>query len=279
VLARAPDELTRQRLERLGEGMGKVVYASPAWVVKRERHPSETLALIFLWKALRALDRMLPGKIGRRLMKRPANQIRFLRLLFQAVVLAVPRGVWLTTHARQMWRTYTFREARGRMLERKHLSGTALAPERITFPPTRVKVGRWPGWLVVCEATERVETTLHERINELARGMRFDEIEIWLQRLLELRKAGWRRGVFLLDFHLENFGVTGDRVVLLDAGGLTNRWREIEGHLADKDPFLSPRAALGLEMTLRDRPDIAARFDAQWREIVNPQGIREQWPR
>ena len=279
VLSHAPDELTRERLRPLGEGIGKVVYASRSWVVKRERHPSETLALILLWKALRALDRFVPGSLGRRLMNRPANQIRYLRLLFQAIVVALPRGLWLTTHARQMWRTYTYRAARGQRLERKVLSGTSLVPERVTFPPTRVNVARWPGWLVVSEATERVETTLDQRINELARAMRFDEIEVWLNRFLDLRTAGWQLGLFSLDCHLENFGVTADRVVLLDSGGLTNRWADIERYFANADDFLKPHVALGLEMTLRDRPDIADRFDARWREMVNPAGIREQWGR
>ena len=51
----------------------------------------------------------------------------------------------------------------------------------------------------------------------------FEEIELWLERLLETRQAGWQRGLFSVDAHLKNFGVCGDRIVLLDTGGLTNR--------------------------------------------------------
>jgi hypothetical protein len=278
ALPHAPEDLTRGRLVRLGEGIGKVVYASERWVVKRTRRHSEAVSLILVWKLLRKVDGWLPGGLGRRLLERPGRQIRFLRLLLQPVVLAVPKGIWFTTHIGQLWRTYTSNEARGSTLAGAHLAGTNLIPESITFPPTRLKVGRWPGWLVVSEATERVETTLHERINELARARRFDEIEVWLERFLDLRTAGWQRGVFSLDAHLKNFGVAGERVVLLDAGGLTNRWHDIERRLGVEDDLTDPHIRLGLEMTLRDRPDIAERFDARWRATVNLEAVEAHWP-
>ncbi len=278
VLSHAPEDLIRGRLVRLGEGIGKVVYASDHWVIKRERHPSEIITLICIWKFLRKLDQFLPGGLGREMLKKPGKQIRVLRLIFQALVLLVPRGIWFATHIGAMWLSYTSRETQGEMLADAHLAGTRLMPERVTFPPTRVNVGGWPGWLVVCEATERVEMTLHDRINDLARARRFDDIEVWLERFLDVRQAGWKRGVFSLDAHLKNFGVTADRVVLLDAGGLTNRWSDIEAHLEFDDELASPHVRLGLEMTLRDRPDIAERFDARWRETVNPDVVRSHWP-
>jgi hypothetical protein len=81
-----------------------------------------------------------------------------------------------------------------------------------------------------------------------------------------------------LDAHLQNFGVLGERVVLLDTGGLTNRWEDVAAGLEAGERFLSPHARLGLEMTLRDRPDIAERFDTQWRLTVNADSVRQQWP-
>ncbi len=278
VLARAPEELTRGPLLRLGEGIGKVVYASPHWVVKRERHPSEIMALIFMWRVVRRLQRFLPPRVGQRLLEKPGRPARLLRVLLQGVVLAVPRGIWFATILGQLWRWYARSEARGAMLADEYLAGTALVPQCVHFPPTRVLVNRWPGWLLVEEATERVEMTLDERINELARARRFDEIGEWLERFLELRQAGWRRGVFSLDPHLKNYGVMDQRVVLLDTGGLTNRWSDIEERLGLEHEFLSPHAGLGLEMTLRDRPDIAEWFDARWRATVNPAAVRRIWP-
>ena len=279
VLTHPPEELTRRRLARLGEGIGKVVYASERWVVKRERHPSESMALIAVWRALRRFDRVLPFGLGQRMLERPGRQIRLLRLLFQSVVVVAPRGFWLSTHVGRMWRVHYTREAHGEKLAGEYLTGTALVPERVTFPPTRVKVGRWPGWIVVSEATERVEATLHDRINELARSLRFDEIEVWLERLLAARQEGWKRGVFSLDAHLKNFGVTADRVVLLDTGGLTDKWEDVERRLRSEDPYLSPHERLGLEYTLRDRPDIVDRFNAKWRAVVNLDAVRSRWPR
>jgi hypothetical protein len=278
VLPHAPAELLSGRLTRLGEGIGKVVYGSPHWVVKRERHPQEILALVTLWKALRRLDKLLPGRIGNRLLNHPGKRMKLLRALARAFVLVAPRWLWFMKHAREVGREFLRRAERGERLADQYLAGTALAPETVSFPPVRVKVGRWPGWLVVEEATERVEATLEERINDLARSLRFDEIETWLMRLLELRKAAWKRGVFSLDAHLKNYGVTADRVVLLDAGGLTDHWSEIEDRLLFESEITSPHVQLGMEFTLRDRPDIAERFDAAWRATVNAEAVKSHWP-
>jgi hypothetical protein len=278
VLPRAPEELTRDRLVRLGEGIGKVVYASEHWVVKRERRPSEILALIGIWKMLRKLESMLPSWLREHVAPNPGRRVQLLVMIFQPVILALPRGLWYATHIGEYFRWYAKSEARGALLADKYLAGTALIPERVTFPPTEVRVREWPGWLIVSEATERVETTLHDRINDLARSLRFDEIQIWLDRFLAARRSGWEHGVFSLDAHLKNFGILGDRVVLLDVGGLTNRWNDIESRLKVIDDFLSPHSRLGLELTLRDRPDIAARFDEQWRANVCPAGVLRHWP-
>ena len=66
--AQAPEELTRTKLRRLGEGIGKIVYASEHWVVKRQRTPWEMVALIVLWRTVRKCERYLPGGLGERLL-------------------------------------------------------------------------------------------------------------------------------------------------------------------------------------------------------------------
>ena len=278
VLPHAPAELTRGRLRRLGEGVGKVVYASDHWVVKRDRSESEIIALIIVWKALRRLERMLPERIGKRLVERPAKQIRFLRMLAQPFVLVVPRSVWFMTHVGHIRTVHKTRDARGEALAEEYLHGTPLVPERVTFPPVRVKVGGWPGWMEVHEATERVEATLHQRIEEFAKQRRFEEVTAWLDRLLEARQSGWRHGLFSTDAHLKNFGVTGDRLVLLDPGGLTDRWSEVEQRLAFEEQLPEPHVRLGLGRALASRPDIAEQFNARWKEIVSPEGVRRHWP-
>lgn len=278
ALPEAPPELTRGRLRRLGEGIGKVVYASEHWVVKRERSPSEVVALIVVWKALRKFEGMLPVGLGKRLVQRPSKQIRILRVLTQAAMVVAPKRIWFTTHVREVWRLYHRRNLRGEGLAQAHLAGTGIVPERVTFPPTRVRIAGWPGWLTVSEAVERVETTLYQRLAELARGGRFDEIEQWLERFLDLRQTGWQRGLFSVDAHLKNFGITGNRIVLLDTGGLTNRWREIEGRLGYEEVVAQPHIQLGLGPLLAARPDIARRFDTRWRAIVNREVVLRHWP-
>ncbi len=277
VLSHAPEELTGGKLRRLGEGIGTVVYASDHWVVRRERSASDILALIVIWKALRRLARLLPGRLGARFLEHPSRWIRLLRVTVRPLVVVIPRSLWLMTHAGQMWRLYLSRDARGRRLAEQRLAGSALLPESISFPTVRVRVGGWPGWLTVSEATERVDETLDRRLRRLAAENRFEELERWLIRLLELRQAGWRHGLFSTDAHLKNFGVVGDRVVLLDSGGLTDRWAEIEPRLAPADST-APHVMLGLDTVLSTRPDIAARFNERWNQVASREGVLRQWP-
>lgn len=278
MLPHAPEELTGAKLRRLGEGIGKVVYASDHWVVKRERSPSAIVALIVLWRILRRLERLLPGDAGLRLLEKPSRQIRFLRVLMQASMAVLPKTVWFPTHIRQAWTLYHRRTVRGERLAQTRLAGTSLIPEGVAFPPTRVKVGGWPGWLTVSEATERVEATLDRKLAALARTDNFGELEQWLERFLDLRQSGWRLGLFSMDAHLKNFGIIGDRIVLLDTGGLTNRWREIENRLVFEEVVTQPHIQLGLGPLLAGRPEIANRFDARWKAIVNRTFVRRLWP-
>ncbi len=263
-------------MRRLGEGIGKVVYASEHWVVRRERSASEILALIVVWKLVRKCALILPG--GVRLLQRPSRRIRALRVLIQALMLAVPRSVWYMSHIGQVWRIYHSRSVRGERLAQARLAGTSLLPERVAFPPTRVKIGGWPGSLTVAEATERVESTLHQRLTELARAGRFDLLDTWLDRFLAFRQTGWQHGLFSVDAHLKNFGVTGERIVLLDTGGLTDRWKDIEARLSFEEVVAQPHIQLGLGPILASRPDIADRFDARWKAVVNRDRILLHWP-
>ncbi len=278
VLDDAPEELVCSRLQRIGEGVGRVVYASQHWVVKRERSDAAIIALILIWRVLRRVAHVLPHRLSDRILRRPSKLIRLARVLIQPFVLAVPRSAWLMTHVGTIWRLHRRRDRRGDRLARTHLAGTALIPERVAFPPTRVRVAGWPGWLVVSEATERVEQTLHQRLTALADLGRWDQVELWLDRFLDLRQAGWQRGLFSMDAHLKNFGVIADRVVLLDTGGLTKTWKEIEQRLASEQAVAEPHIHLGLERTLAPRPDIAKRFNARWKDVVSPSGVLRHWP-
>ena len=122
------------------QGIGKVVYASEHWVVKRERSAKEIIALILVWKLLRRIA-------GQRLLRRPSRWIRFLRVVMQGMMSVIPRSLWFSTHAFAMWKVYRSRDKRGERIARATLKGTGLLPARVTFPPTRVEVGGWPGWL------------------------------------------------------------------------------------------------------------------------------------
>jgi len=278
AIAHAPEELTRDRLKRLGEGIGKVVYASEHWVVRRERSPREVVALIILWKVLRKRAHKLPFGWGHALVSKPSKMLRFLRMMVEAAIAVVPKSVWYTRHVAQVLRTYRFRDRRGEKLAGKHLADTDLIPETITFPPATVLVGGWPGWLVVDRATERVEETLDRRIAGLAHAGDFESVEFWLGRLLDTRQTGWQLGLFSVDAHLKNFGVIGERIVLIDSGGLTNRWQDISAKLSQEEQIEEPHVQLGLERVLGDQPELAARFNRRWREVVNRDSVIGHWP-
>jgi hypothetical protein len=278
VLTSAPAELTAAQLKRIGEGIGRVVYASPHWVVKRERSPTQVVALIVLWRLIRKFAHFLPAGISRRLLAGPSKTIRFLRVLIQGVMLILPRSMWFTTHVQAVWKLYHRRNVRGARLAQTHLTGTSIVPEQVIFPPTRVAVGGWPGWLVVCQAEERVEETLHQRLTRLSAAGRFQELEQWLERFLALRQSGWQRGLFSVDAHLKNFGVISDRIVLLDTGGLTNRWADIKHRLDFEEEIALPHVQLGLGEVLAGHPEIANRFDARWKATVNEAVVQQHWP-
>ncbi|MDQ1473867.1 MAG: hypothetical protein QOJ99_5347 [Bryobacterales bacterium] len=273
MVAHAPEELTDGRLHRLGEGIGKVVYASEHWVVKRERSPTEVVALILLWKMLRRWAHKIPFGWGDRLMRRPSRLIRFLRIATQAGMAVIPKSIWYSKHVSQVLRTYVSRDRRGEKLARTHLTGSTLVPEIITFPPETVLVGGWPGWLTIREATERVEATLDKKIEALATEGDFAGVELWLNRFLDTRLAGWQRGLFSVDAHLKNFGVVGQRVVLLDTGGLTDRWTDIAERLSKDEQVAEPHAQLGLAGVLAEQPHVASRFNERWKSMVNRDAV------
>jgi hypothetical protein len=277
LLRDAPPELMERTLVRLGEGIGKVVYGSPRWVVRRDRSPAEIVALIVLWKALRRIERVFPAWARRRLTEKPSRQIRFLRVMIQKALAVLPRSWWFTTHVREVWKLHRRGSARGERLAEEYLTGSRLVPERVKFPPTRVRIPGWPGYLVVSEAAERVEATLLQKLHGFAGNGRFEQVEEWLNRFLEARQAGWRRGLFSTDAHLKNYGVSGNRIVLLDTGGLTDRWEQVESRLAFEDTVERPHARLGLGELLAARPDIAERFDARWKATVNREAVRRWW--
>jgi hypothetical protein len=278
ALPHAPEELTGDRLTRLGEGIGKVVYASEHWVVKRERTPAEVVALIIVWKVLRRWAHMLPFGWGALLLSRPSRVLRFMRVVTETAIAIIPKSVWYTTHVAEVFRVYRTRDRRGEKLARKYLADTELLPQTITFPPATVLVGGWPGWLNIREATERVDATLHQRISDLASAGDFDGVEIWLNRFLDLRQTGWQMGLFSVDAHLKNYGVIGERIVLLDTGGLTNRWGDISARLSKDEDVEVPHVQLGLGRALARRRDVARRFDERWKSLVNHESVIEHWP-
>ncbi len=278
ALLHAPEELTQDRLKRLGEGIGKVVYGSKHWVVKRERPPTEVVALIILWKFLRRWAHALPFGWGNHLMKRPSRILRVMRLATQAAMVVLPKSVWFTTHIAQVLRNFHYHDRRGEKLARALLTGTGLVPERITFPPSTILVSGWPGWLTVGEAAERVEDTLDRRLAGLAAAGNFESIRFWLDRFLETRQAGWKKGLFSVDAHLNNFGIIGERIVLLDSGGLTDRWDHVAAQLEREEGGVEPHVRLGLAGVLSEAPELAREFDERWKVTVNRDAVREFWP-
>ena len=201
-----------------------------------------------------------------------------MRVVTETAIAVIPKSIWYTKHVAEVFRVYRSRDRRGEKLARKVLAGTEFLPQVITFPPATVLVGGWPGWLNVREATERVDATLDQRISDLAAAGDFGGVETWLNRFLDTRQTGWQLGLFSVDAHLKNFGIIGERVVLLDTGGLTNRWTDISARLSKDESVEVPHVQLGLRKALASRPDVAQRFDERWKALVNRESVIEHWP-
>ena len=54
-----------------------------------------------------------------------------------------------------------------------------------------------------------------------------------------------------------------------------DRWAEVERRLAAEENVDRPHEALGLGPALAERPDIADRFDARWKAVVNPEVVSQ----
>jgi len=118
---------------------------------------------------------------------------------------------YLADHAhRRRMEAYRLRDLRGTKLAHCAPGRNQLIPERVIFHG-RVKVGGWPGWLTVQEATERVDATLQQRWLNWPARENFEHLETWLDAfsIFVNRMAA---GTFSLDAHLQNFGVCGDRI-------------------------------------------------------------------
>lgn len=190
----------------------------------------------------------------------------------------IPKSLWYTAHVAEVLRVYRSRDRRGAKLARRHLAGTGLLPETVSFPPIPVLVSGWPGWLNVHEATERVDATLDRRISDLAAAGDFAAVETWLDRFLDARRTGWQLGLFSIDAHLKNFGAIGDRVVLIDTGGVTDRWTDISARLSRDEQVEAPHKQLGLGPALAACPEVARRFDERWKSLVNRESVIRHWP-
>ena len=119
---------------------------------------------------------------------------------------------------------------------------------------------------------------LDRRISDLAALGDFDGVDAWLDRFLKMRQTGWKLGIFSVDAHLKNYGVIGDRLLLLDTGGLTKRWGDITTRLSRDESVEVPHIQLGLGEALASRPDVAQRFDERWKSLVNHESLIELWP-
>src|SRR5262249_44710357 len=115
-------------------------------------------------------------------------------------------------------------------LASEKLSGTALIPLRVAIPRTTVWVRGWPVLLTTSTVIQRADATLRAMLSAVDS---FEATE-WIRRLKDLHVQLWARGLFFANLSLDNVGVMGKRLVLLDNGYLTNEPTEIRLHVANE---------------------------------------------
>lgn len=267
-------ELTRGRLERVGSGFEKIVFGSPNWVVKVPRDErglaAALLATVVVGRALR------PWRSS----ARPGATARLWQALqgaLRAGLLLVP-GRWLRgagVERRVQWLRARAEECQ--RLALRCLDGTTLVPHRVELAPTVIRTARWGRRWTVTAAYQRVERTLWDEALRCRRLGRPRELEQCLDRLLLFQTELWRRGVFFgASNPLENHGVLGDRVVLLDHSGLTEDPRAIRDALDTvRAQWLDQTRGLYAAGRPAGAPDA---FERRLAALMQPAAIRRYWP-
>jgi glycosyltransferase involved in cell wall biosynthesis len=271
------DELTRAQLERVGSGFEKVVFGSRRWVVKIPRDERGLGAALL---ATVAVDR------ARRLLARRHPAVRFragsriwtvLREAFRVAIVMVPERWWRGSRVERRVRWLRARAEACERLARRRLDGTALTPGRVEILPTRIRTARWGRRWTVTTAHQRVDRSLADEAWRCLRLGRFQNLEQWLDRFLAFQTELWRRGVFFgASNPLENHGVLGDRLVLLDESGLTDDPREIRLTL-DSVRARWLDAMRDLDARRRRQPPRES-FAQRLTRLMQPSVIREHWP-
>jgi hypothetical protein len=202
-------------------------------------------------------------------------------VLVQAAVTAalrlVPEPLWDRSGLAARARSLRHRSEGCTALALRRLQGSVLVPARVEIAALRVRSAWWGRRRTVTDAYERVDRTLAEQIRGLARSGHYGEATEWLDRLLGVQVALWRRGVFYAVTNpLENHGVLGDRLVVLDFSGLTDDPAEIRGLL---DAVRSRWAASVRGLLSPPLPAaVLAPFERRLADALQRPVLRGHWP-
>ena len=283
-------EFTGAPLERVGSGFESIVYGSTCWVVKVPRDErglaASLLATVVVGRALRPL-RTCGGAPGNREpagaamafcrdRRGPTPVARGARGL-PAILIMVPERSWRGSGIERRARWLRARAEECQRLAMRCLDGTPLVPRRVELPPTRIRTARWGRRRTVTTAYQRVDRTLWDEALRCGRLGRVDELDRWLDRFLSFQIMLWRRGVlFAASNPYENHGVLGDRLVLLDHGGLIEDPRTIRLSLdtvrtrwleQTRDLYTTARSTASCEP-----------FGQRLSDLLQPSAVRMHWP-
>jgi hypothetical protein len=284
-------ELIRARLERVGSGFEKIVLGSPSWVVKIPRDErglaAALLATVVVSRAVRPLKAWMEGgsgKAGSQRLRalstgaRAAQRLwRPLQKGFRAALVILPERWWRGSGVEHRVRWLRSHAEECQSLAQRRLEGTALVPRRVELPPTRIRTGRWGRRWTVTTAYQRVDRTLGDEAWRCLQLGRRQELDQWLDRFLVFQTELWRRGVFFgVSNPLENHGVLGDRLVLIDYSGLIEDPRAIRLTLdVVRAQWLEQMR--GLFATSRPATSRDG-FEQRLTRLMQPSAVREYWP-
>ncbi|MBZ0165314.1 MAG: rhomboid family intramembrane serine protease, partial [Candidatus Omnitrophica bacterium] len=292
--AKVRAEITAQPLVRIGQGWQKVVYASDNWVVQQEWSIAAAATIVKRSRLLNKYIRRFVPNTTLASLRNPntftvkqfavkiAKIIVFRAMFFTlwSLFKMMPRFVLQRTHSGRAILAHRdeARQAED-ILKNSALANSDYIPRRYSIKPTKVRLAGHLFSVTTTQVVERADNTLHDHLAMLVAEGRVEEAKEWLDRFLRMQVMLWEMGLFEYTFQPGNYGVIGQRLVLLDHGEMTNRHDEINVKLARWHDEAYVWTVSSFERAFGpEHQDIVQEYFERMTRLINKEAIEQHWP-